>query len=313
MLDVRRLRLLRELARRETIAAVADAMSYTPSAVSQQLAVLEREAGVPLLERSGRRVVLTPAGEALVGHADAIVERLEQADAELAGVREGLGGPLRIGMFPSAGRTIVPAALARLEREHPRLQPRVTVVDAGRVADGLRSGELDVALVHDYDFVPAPPDDTVDTVPLLVEPMYLAFAGSPEGHLGDTQRPEGGLRDTTTLAELLAPWRAASWITARPGTTGHAMVVRACESAGFTPRIRHHVNEFSAVLSFVEAGQGVSLVPELAVAGAPSAVRLTRLPLHRRSRVACRRGAGGHPAVAAFVDALRAVVEVSST
>lgn len=295
MLDVRRLRLLRELARRETIAAVADAMSYTPSAVSQQLAVLEREAGVPLLERSGRRVVLTPAGEALVGHADAIVERLEQADAELAGVREGLGGPLRIGMFPSAGRTIVPAALARLERQHPRLQPRVTVVDAGRVADGLRSGELDVALVHDYDFVPAPPDDTVDTVPLLVEPMYLAYSGSADV-AGES------------LAELLAPWRAASWITARPGTTGHAMVVRACESAGFTPRIRHHVNEFSAVLSFVEAGQGVSLVPELAVAGAPSAVRLTRLPLHRRSRVACRRGAGGHPAVAAFVDALRAVV-----
>lgn len=295
MLDVRRLRLLRELARRETIAAVADAMSYTPSAVSQQLAVLEREAGVPLLERSGRRVVLTPAGEALVGHADAIVERLEQADAELAGVREGLGGPLRIGMFPSAGRTIVPAALARLERQHPRLQPMVTVVDAGRVADGLRSGELDVALVHDYDFVPAPPDDTVDTVPLLVEPMYLAYSGSADV-AGES------------LAELLAPWRAASWITARPGTTGHAMVVRACESAGFTPRIRHHVNEFSAVLSFVEAGQGVSLVPELAVAGAPSAVRLTRLPLHRRSRVACRRGAGGHPAVAAFVDALRAVV-----
>lgn len=295
MLDVRRLRLLRELARRETIAAVADAMSYTPSAVSQQLAVLEREAGVSLLERSGRRVVLTPAGEALVGHADAIVERLEQADAELAGVREGLGGPLRIGMFPSAGRTIVPAALARLERQHPRLQPMVTVVDAGRVADGLRSGELDVALVHDYDFVPAPPDDTVDTVPLLVEPMYLAYSGSADV-AGES------------LAELLAPWRAASWITARPGTTGHAMVVRACESAGFTPRIRHHVNEFSAVLSFVEAGQGVSLVPELAVAGAPSAVRLTRLPLHRRSRVACRRGAGGHPAVAAFVDALRAVV-----
>lgn len=295
MLDVRRLRLLRELARRETIAAVADAMSYTPSAVSQQLAVLEREAGVPLLERSGRRVVLTPAGEALVGHADAIVERLEQADAELAGVREGLGGPLRIGMFPSAGRTIVPAALARLERQHPRLQPMVTVVDAGRVADGLRSGELDVALVHDYDFVPAPPDDTVDTVPLLVEAMYLAYSGSADV-AGES------------LAELLAPWRAASWITARPGTTGHAMVVRACESAGFTPRIRHHVNEFSAVLSFVEAGQGVSLVPELAVAAAPSAVRLTRLPLHRRSRVACRRGAGGHPAVAAFVDALRAVV-----
>jgi DNA-binding transcriptional LysR family regulator len=294
MLDVRRLRLLRELARRGTIAAVADALAYTPSAVSQQLAVLEREAGVPLLERTGRRVVLTPAGESLVEHADAIVERLERADAELAGVREGLGGPLRIGMFPSAGRTIVPAALTELERAHPRLQPMVTVVDAGRVGDGLRAGELDVALVHDYDFVPATPDATVDTVPLLTEPMYLAFGG-------DGPDPAG-----SSLAELLASWREASWITARPGTTGHAMVVRACEAAGFPPRIRHHVNEFSAVLSFVEAGQGVSLVPELAVAGAPGAVRLTRLPLHRRSYVACRRGAGRHPAVAAFIAALQA-------
>lgn len=267
MLDVRRLGLLRELSRRGTIAAVAESLSYTPSAVSQQLGVLEREAGVPLLERSGRRVVLTPAGEALVAHADAIFERLELAGAELADVREGLAGPLRIGMFPSAGRTIVPAALAALEREHPRLQPMVTVVDAGRVADGLRAGELDVALVHDYDFVPAPPDSTVDTVPLLTEPMYLASSEDSGG---------GG----ETLGELLAPWRDASWITARPGTTGHAMIVRACEAAGFVPRIRHHVNEFSAVLSFVEAGQGVSLVPGMALAGAPDKVRLTDRTRH---------------------------------
>lgn len=296
MLDVRRLGLLRELARRGTIAAVADALTFTPSAVSQQLSVLEREAGVPLLERSGRRVVLTPAGSALVEHADAIFERLELAEGELAGVREGVGGTLRIGMFPSAGRTIVPLALAELERAHPQLQPMVTVVDAGRVSDGLRSGELDVALLHDYDLAPALPDTTVDTVPLLTEPMYLAFTGEP-------LEPAG-----PGIEGLLGPWRDATWITARPETTGHAMVVRACESAGFPPRIRHHVNEFSAVLSFVEAGLGVSLVPEIAVAGAPDAVRLTRLPLHRRSQVACRRGAGSHPAVAAFVAAVRAVV-----
>jgi len=116
MLDVRRLRLLRELAYRGTIAAVADALAFTPSAVSQQLSVLEREAGLPLLERRGRRVVLTPAGQNLVRHAEAVLEQLERAGAELAGARRGLSGPLRIGTFPSAGRTLIPAALTALAR-----------------------------------------------------------------------------------------------------------------------------------------------------------------------------------------------------
>src|SRR6478609_12184915 len=108
MLDVRRLRLLRELSLRGTIVAVAEAMTFTPSAVSQQLAALEREAGVRLLERTGRRVTLTPAGVALVRHAEAVLERLEQAAAELAGAARGPAGPLRIGTFPSATRAIMP-------------------------------------------------------------------------------------------------------------------------------------------------------------------------------------------------------------
>ncbi|MFD6971353.1 LysR family transcriptional regulator, partial [Streptomyces sp. NPDC059949] len=121
MLDVRRLRLLRELARRGTIAAVAEALSFSPSAVSQQLGVLEREAGLPLLERTGRRVRLTPAGQNLVRHAEAVLERLEQADADLAEARGGLAGALRIGAFPTAIRAIVPAALVALAGRHPRL------------------------------------------------------------------------------------------------------------------------------------------------------------------------------------------------
>src|SRR5690348_2999349 len=128
MLDVRRLRLLRELAHRGTIAAVAEALSFSASAVSQQLSVLEREAGVPLLERTGRRVALTPAGQGLVRHAEAVLERLEQADAELAGARRGLTGPLRIGTYPSAARAIIPGTLAALATAHPGLEPMVTEV-----------------------------------------------------------------------------------------------------------------------------------------------------------------------------------------
>ena len=121
MLDVRRLHLLRDLARLGTIAAVADAHAYTPSAVSQQLAALQRQAGVPLLVRTGRRVALTPAGTALVRHAETVLAELEAATATLSAARTGLSGTVRIGAFPSAVRTLLPAALVALGREHPGL------------------------------------------------------------------------------------------------------------------------------------------------------------------------------------------------
>ncbi|MFC8142374.1 LysR family transcriptional regulator [Streptomyces paradoxus] len=308
MLDVRRLRLLRELHRRGTIAAVAEALAFTASAVSQQLGVLEREAGVPLLERSGRRVVLTPAGRILVTHADAVLERLELAVSQLAGAREGIGGPLQIGTFPSGGPAIVPATLAELARRHPALEPMVREIDSARVSDGLRAGELDVALVHDYDFVPASPDTTVDQVPLLEEPMYLAT-----GRTTDSAPTTGPVAPGNTLAELLGPWATSPWITAREGTTGHAMAVRACQAAGFQPRIRHQVNDFRTVLALAAIGQGAGFVPEMATAHAPEGVALTRLPLFRRSKVAFRAGGGTHPAIAAFVAAVRTAVQGLTT
>ncbi|MEU6670100.1 LysR family transcriptional regulator [Streptomyces sp. NPDC046727] len=303
MLDVRRLHLLRELDRRGTIAAVAEALAFTASAVSQQLGVLEREAGVPLLERSGRRVVLTPAGRILVLHAGAVLERLEVAVSELAGAREGIGGPLRIGTFPSGGPSIVPVTLAELTLRHPALEPMVQEIDSARVSDGLRAGELDVALVHDYDFVPASPDTAVDQVPLLEEPMYLATGGAD-----DSPPTAGPAVRGDTLAELLGPWATSPWITARDGTTGHAMAVRACQAAGFQPRIRHQVNDFRTVLALAAIGQGAGFVPEMATAHAPEGVVLTRLPLFRRTKVSFRAGGGTHPAIAAFVAAARTAV-----
>src|ERR1700729_1120482 len=186
MLDVRKLLLLRGLARRDTIAAVAEALCYTPSAVSQQLAALERAAGVPLLQRTGRRVSLTPAGAALAGQTEEILALLERAAAGLAAARTGLAGPLRIGAFPTAMRTILPAALVALGRDHPGLELMVTELDPAAVPDALRSGALDVALVHEYEFVPAPRDPALDTEPLLEEAIYLASAGPPPGVGEDT-------------------------------------------------------------------------------------------------------------------------------
>ncbi|MEU2390494.1 LysR family transcriptional regulator [Streptomyces sp. NPDC007369] len=308
MLDVRRLRLLRELARRGTIAAVAEALAFSPSAVSQQLAVLEREAGLPLLERTGRSVRLTPAGQNLVGHAEAVLERLEEAAAELAEARSGPSGALRIGAFPTATRAIVPAALVTLARRHPGLEPMVSETDPAAVADALRAGDLDVALVHEYDFVPAPPEPGLATEPLYREAMYLAApAGAPAPVPVPAPRPGSG--PAPDQGSVLRAHAHAPWITATPGTLCHAMTVRACQAAGFTPRVRHRADEFATVLALVAAGQGVAVVPQLGIPehGAP-AVALTRLLMERRTRVAFRSGAASHPAVAAFGAALRAAV-----
>jgi DNA-binding transcriptional LysR family regulator len=220
MLDVRKLLLLRELARRDTIAAVAEALCYTPSAVSQQLAALERDAGVPLLQRTGRRVSLTPAGAALAGQTEEILALLERAAAGLAAARTGLTGPLRIGAFPTAMRTILPAALVALGRDHPGLELMVTELDPAAVPDALRSGALDVALVHEYEFVPAPRDPALDTEPLLEEAIYLASAG-----------PAPMMDENTAGEDPVGSHRDSPWIMASPGTLCHTMAVRACQAA----------------------------------------------------------------------------------
>jgi DNA-binding transcriptional LysR family regulator len=292
MLDVRRLRLLCDLSRLGTIAAVAEAHTYTPSAVSQQLPALEREAGVALLERTGRRVALTAAGHVLVQHAETVLTALEHTTAALAAVATGLSGPLRIGAFPTAVRTLLPATLVELGREHPGIELRVTEVDPVAVPAALRERRLDVGLVHDYDVVPVEADPLLETVALLDETVFLAV---PSGSVPGGDGPG-----------TLAAARDAAWIMASPGTLCHTATRLVCHAAGFAPRARHHADDFATVLALVAAGQGVSLVPRLAVAEPPAGVRLIPLPTRRRTRIAYRHGAAAHPAVAAFVTAIRA-------
>jgi len=289
MIDVRRLRLLFELSHRGTITAVAAALAYTPSAVSQQLAALEREAGVPLLERSGRRVALTPAGAVLARYAESVLAVLEEASAALAATRSSLTGPLRIGAFPSAARTILPPALVALGEEHPGLELMVTELDPVAVPGALHAGTLDVALTFVYDYVPAEPDPALDTEPLLEESLYLAAATGQRG----------------TAETSIDDWRDAPWIAGSPDTLCHTMVIRACQARGFTPRIRHHADDFATVLALVAAGQGVSLIPQLGVTGTPPGVSLTPVTARRRTSTACRKGTSRHPAIAAFTAAIR--------
>ncbi|MEV6288081.1 LysR family transcriptional regulator [Kribbella sp. NPDC051770] len=294
MLDVRRLRLLRDLAHLGTITAVAEAHTYTASAVSQQLTALEREAGTPLLERTGRRVRLTAAGARLVEHAEKILTTLEQAEADLAA--PDLTGPLRIGAFPTAVRALLPSTLVRLARDHPRLDLTVTELDPAQAPQQLLKSQLDVALVNDYDVLPDPALDTVETVPLVEETVYLAMP-SAVPHEPD-QPPE----------PAVASARDAVWIAGSPGTACRALTMHVCQAAGYTPRIRHTADDFDAVLALVAAGQGVSLVPQLAAGSPPPGVSLLPLTVRRRTSAAYRKGAAKHPAIAAFVDAVRDAV-----
>ncbi|MEV1113356.1 LysR family transcriptional regulator [Micromonospora sp. NPDC049751] len=290
MLDVRRLVLLRDLARLGTIASVARAHAYTPSAVSQQLAALQREAGTRLLERTGRRVTLTPTATALVRHSEVILAALEAADATLAAARTGLRGSVRIGAFPSAVRTLLPAALVTLARDHPALDLMITELDPVDVPAALRGRQLDVALLHDYDIAPVAPDPALDSIALLEETVYLAV---PPGVV-----PDGGGADPVGEA------RDAQWIVGTPGTLCHSVALHVCQLAGFAPAVRHHVDDFTAMLALVAAGEGVGLVPQLAITRPSAQVHLLPLALRRRTRVAYRRGAGEHPAVLACVSAL---------
>ena len=286
MLDVRRLRLLRELAPRGTIAAVAEALAYTPSAVSQQLSALEREAGVPLLVRTGRAVTLTAAAVRLVEHTEVVLATLQEAATELTSNADRVSGTLRIGVFPTAVATILTPAIVTLSADHPGLDLLVRELDPSVVPDALRNESLDIALVQEYDHVPVAADPALHTDPLLEEVVHLA----------------------APTAAPLADRRDADWITGTPGTLCHDLTERACAAAGFIPRIRHHVDDFGAVLALVAAGQGVAFVPDLAAGTAPDGVVLTPLAIRRRTHLAYRRGTGGHPAVAAARRALHAAV-----
>src|SRR3954462_3041387 len=175
MLDVRRMRVLREVAAQGSFSAAAEALSFTQSAVSQQIAALERESGAKLVERGARGIRLTPAGQALVSHADAILARLDDAEQELAAIAGLKGGRLRPAGFQSAGATLVPRALAEFHRRHPDVDLSATTAELPEAHEALRAGEIDVAIVMDFDSQPLMFTD-LDTEHLLDDSYFIAMA-----------------------------------------------------------------------------------------------------------------------------------------
>lgn len=292
MLGVWRLQLLREVAHRGTIRAAAEAMSVTPSAVSQQLRILEEEAGMPLLEPHGRLVRLTEAGEMLVAHADAIVQALSTAESELAARRHEISGTLRIAAFPTVARAILPAVISRLGQAHPRLRVLLRDLETDESLAALRHDDVDVAVVDVYD-----PDATLDPglewLPLMEDPLYLARPGEPV---------EAEPVAIVSLAD-------AAWIMDTERSTIHEAVLGQCRRAGFEPRVRSNCRDYSVIIALVEAGLGVAPLPGLALRDREIRATIARFdpPVFRRVMVALKPERRPHPAVAAMLAELGAV------
>src|SRR5688500_13529235 len=195
MLDVRRLRLLRELHVRGTVTAVAEALAYTPSAVSQQLATLEREAGVPLMERHGRRLRLTDAGRGLVEHAEVVLARLELAEAELAeATGDEVAGRVRVAAFQTAASSLVLPLLGRLGAEHPRLRMELVEMEAEEALPLLPRGEVDIVIAEEYDYAPRSRDPSLSFRDVCRDPLVVVL---PAHHPACARDAE-----TVPLAEL---------------------------------------------------------------------------------------------------------------
>jgi DNA-binding transcriptional LysR family regulator len=293
MLDVKRMRVLREVAARGSFSAAAASLAYTQSAVSQQIAALEREAGTVLVERMARGVRLTEAGRALVEHADVILARLDDAEAELEAIAGLRGGRVRMVSFPTAGATIVPRAIALFRERHPGVEVTLEPREPHEGLDCLKAGQCDVAVTLEAGFEPIT-DPAIERLHLLDDPMYVCL---PAGH------PVAG-RAKVRLADLAEE----SWII---GTTGRcpdaAILLRSAQAAGFEPRLAFQSDDYVAIQGFVAAGVGVSLIPDLALVAVRDDVVIRRLadrvPV-RRILAATLAGGYRSPAVEAMLALL---------
>ena len=251
MLDVRRMRVLREVAARGSFSAAAESLSFTQSAISQQVAALERETGATLLERGSRGVRLTDAGRALVGHADAILARLDDAEEELAALAGLRGGRLRLASFQSAGATLVPRAVAAFKSRHPEVELSMVEAEPDDAQERLRGGEIDLALVYDYEPVPGSLGTDLELSP-LIDDTYDAVVA--KDHPLATRR-------RLKMADL----SGEPWIASSPRCGCRAITERACSDAGFDARVAFEADETMSAMALVAAGVGVTIFPRLAL------------------------------------------------
>jgi DNA-binding transcriptional LysR family regulator len=309
MLNVNRLRILREVAHRGSFSAAAEYLSYTQSAVSQQIGALEAETGMTLLERRPRGVSLTAAGQTLIGHAESVLADLDAAEAALAAIAGLRGGRLRMASFPTAGATLMPLAIATFRSRYPDVELTLAEGEPEQIAPRLRTGELDLALLFEFDSSTFDRDGAgagqtdgtlagghLTRVELLQDPLYLAL---PRAH-----RLAG--RRRLRLEDL----REESWIQTSESSPCARHVVRCCHAAGFEPRVSFQSDDYQTIQGLVGAGVGVALIPELALSVVREDIVIRALsprPPARRVIAATAAGARLLPAAPAMLSVLQEV------
>jgi DNA-binding transcriptional LysR family regulator len=286
--------MLAEVDRLGTIAAAAEALHLTAPGVSMQLATLEREVGLPLTERRGRRVALTPAGKLLAQHGRNIVDQVGVAAMEVAALRDGIAGTYRVAAFPTAARSFV-ARTWRLLIEEPTSGPALRLVELEPIdsVSALAGGEVDLAVTHSYSNVAPVRHPGVETTHIALEDVFLAVSHTA-GAVGQAAR--------------LADYAREDWIVPHHRWSCREMIERACGLAGFSPHAVAEATDFSTQLSLVAAGVGVALIPELGCVAVPQQVTLCRLaqPVHRHLHLAARRGGRSDPGLSRLAEMLTA-------
>ncbi|WP_030042295.1 LysR family transcriptional regulator [Streptomyces resistomycificus] len=295
MIEARRLHILRAVADHRTVTAAAAALYLTPSAVSQQLTALEQETGHRLVERGAKGVRLTPAGEILLSHTNAVLAQLERAEAELAAYRSGAAGTVTVASFATGIALVVAPAVGRLAVTAPGIRIRVQDAEGDlSLIPMVLDRQVDVAVAVEYRGAPSADDPRLTHVPLYAEPFDAVV---PVTHR---------LADAAEVP--LAGLAKDPWIGPYPGNPCHDVVVLACESAGFQPRLEHSSDDFRAVVALASADAGVALVPRSALIGMDLTGVVVRpvdgVAPTRRVFAAVRRGAAEHPLIRPVLDAL---------
>lgn len=298
MLDVRRLRVLCAVADHASLSAAADALSYTPSAVSQQIVALEREIGVRVLHRGPRGVRLTATGQLLVDQARPILSGLQAAEASVTALNDLSTGRLALASFATAGATILPRAIADFRSRHPEVTITLTQADPQAAMARLRAGEVDLILTADAE---PPSGGAVELVTLLEDPLQAVL---PSTHL------LAG-REQLALEELASD----TWVDTPTGSDARRLLLWSCARAGFIPRVAFESDEYLTVQQLVAAGAGVALLPGLALRSSSvpgTTVVPLSTPVARRVMAALHAPAFRAPAASAMLAILREVAAGSA-
>jgi molybdate transport repressor ModE-like protein len=293
MLDVRRLRILREVAERGSFSAAADSLNLTQSAVSQQIAALEKETGAKLLDRNHGSVRLTDPGSALVSHAEAVISRLDEAERELADIAGLRGGRLRMVTFPTAGATLVAAAAPVFSKKYPEVELQLGEAEPEISIPQLKAGDYDVALAYDFTSVPFADDRDTERELLLEERMQVAL---PLDHPLAEHK--------SVRLEQLAE---ETWSCGVSPSSCRQNVIQWCRLAGFEPRVGFETDDYQVMQSLVAAGMAVTLLPEQLLTGRQAGVKvldITPEPPVRRTWALTRTCDFRSPATDAMLEIL---------